>query len=55
MFKMGVVDPTKVVVTALENASSIAATLLTSGAAITSLPEIDADGWDDMGMGGYPA
>ena len=56
MFKMGVVDPTKVVVTALENASSIAATLLTSGAAITSLPEKSIPmGGDDMGgMGGMP-
>ena len=55
MFKMGVVDPTKVVVTALENASSIAATLLTSGAAITSLPEKSMPmGGDDMGMGGMP-
>ena len=53
MFKMGVVDPTKVVVTALENASSIAATLLTSGAAITALPEKSMPmGGDDMGMGG---
>ena len=53
MLKMGVVDPTKVVVTALENASSIAATLLTSGAAITSLPEKSMQmGGEDMGMGG---
>ena len=59
MLKMGVVDPTKVVVTALENASSIAATLLTSGAAITSLPEKSIPmGGDEMGgmggMGGMP-
>lgn len=60
MLQMGVVDPTKVVVTALENASSIAATLLTSGAAITSLPEktMAMGGGDDMGgmggMGGMP-
>ena len=59
MLEMGVVDPTKVVVTALENASSIAATLLTSGAAITSLPEKSVPmGGDDMGgmggMGGMP-
>jgi chaperonin GroEL len=59
MLEMGVVDPTNVVVTALENAASVAATLLTSAAAITSLPEKSRPmGGDDMGgmggMGGMP-
>jgi len=59
MLEMGVVDATKVVVTALENASSIAATLLTSSAAITALPvKASPMGGDDMGgmggMGGMP-
>jgi chaperonin GroEL len=39
MIQMGVVDPTKVVRTALENASSIAALLLTTEAMVTDEPE----------------
>ncbi|HEY0099191.1 MAG TPA: chaperonin GroEL [Pyrinomonadaceae bacterium] len=35
----GIIDPTKVVRTALQNATSVAALLLTSGAAITDAPE----------------
>jgi chaperonin GroEL len=35
----GIIDPTKVVRTALQNAASIAGLLLTTGAAITELPE----------------
>ena len=35
----GVIDPTKVVRTALENASSVATLLLTTNAAICEIPE----------------
>jgi chaperonin GroEL len=35
----GIIDPTKVVRTALQNASSIAGLLLTTDAAVTELPE----------------
>jgi chaperonin GroEL len=39
MFKAGVIDPTKVVRTALQNASSISALLLTTEAIIADIPE----------------
>mgnify|MGYP001613524513 FL=1 len=43
MFEAGVIDPTKVVRTALQNASSIASLLLTTEAIITELPEKEKD------------
>jgi chaperonin GroEL len=50
----GIIDPTKVVRTALQNASSVAALLLTTGAAITDAPEPKkaAGGAPPMGGGG---
>jgi len=39
LVKVGVIDPTKVVRTALENASSVATLLLTTNAAISEIPE----------------
>jgi chaperonin GroEL len=39
MFKFGIIDPTKVVRSALENASSVAALLLTTEAVIGEIPE----------------
>ena len=39
MFTAGIIDPTKVVRTALQNAASIASLLITSEALITELPE----------------
>ena len=39
MFKAGVVDPTKVTRTALQNAASIASLLLTTETMIAELPE----------------
>jgi len=39
LFKSGVIDPTKVVRTALENASSVAGLMLTTEATITDIPE----------------
>jgi chaperonin GroEL len=43
MIQMGVVDPTKVVRSALENAASIASLLLTTEAMVTDEPEDEAD------------
>ena len=39
MYKAGIIDPTKVTRTALQNASSIAALLLTTECMITEIPE----------------
>ena len=54
MFKSGVIDPTKVTRTALQNAASIAALLLTTEALVTDLPEKDKPQMPQMpgGMGG---
>ena len=43
MFKAGIVDPTKVVKTALANAASIAGLMLTTEALVTSLDDKDED------------
>lgn len=53
MFKSGIIDPTKVVRVAVENAASIAGLLLTTEAAITEAPEKDTPMPPmDPGMGG---
>jgi chaperonin GroEL len=57
LIKSGVVDPTKVTRSALQNAASIAGLLLTTEALITDLPEKEAagaggHGHDHGGMGG---
>jgi chaperonin GroEL len=55
MLAMGVVDPTKVTRTALQNASSIAGLMLTTACMVAELPEDKpaAPGMGDMGgMGG---
>ena len=59
MVKMGVVDPVKVVRTALEDAASVAALLITTEAMVAELPKDDApamppggDMGDMGGMGG---
>src|SRR5699024_5979162 len=50
MIEMGILDPTKVSRTALQNAASIASLLLTTEAAITDVPEDDKGGAaPDMG------
>ena len=43
MFMAGIIDPTKVVRTALQNAASISSLLITSEALITELPEKDKE------------
>jgi chaperonin GroEL len=54
LVKAGVIDPTKVVRTALQNASSVAALLLTTEAMIAEKPKKEAGGGGGMpgGMGG---
>jgi chaperonin GroEL len=55
MVKSGIIDPTKVTRTALQNAASAAATLLTTEAVITELPKLDDDkGMPPMGGMGMP-
>ncbi len=55
MIKAGIIDPTKVTRSALQNAASVAALILTIGAAIADLPSKDgaaADAVAGGGMGG---
>ena len=52
LVKSGVVDPTKVTRTALQNAASVAGMLLTTECMITDLPE-DKPAPANPGMGGY--
>src|SRR5690606_1608577 len=56
MLKFGVIDPAKVVRTALQNAASVASLLLTTDCMITDLPkdeeDDDHDHHDHHGMGG---
>lgn len=54
MIKAGIVDPAKVVRTALQDAGSIAALLITAEAMITDVPAKDAaPAGGGGGMGGY--
>jgi chaperonin GroEL len=53
MIKMGILDPTKVTRSALQNAASIAGLLITTEAMISEAPKDDAPAMPDMGdMGG---
>ena len=54
MLAMGVVDPTKVTRTALQNAASIAGLMLTTACMVAELPEDKpaAGGMGGGGMGG---
>jgi len=52
MLKAGVIDPTKVVRTALQNASSIASLLLTTEALVTDIPEEEKPAMPPMPPGG---
>jgi len=53
MVAKGIIDPTKVTRSALQNAASIAGLLLTTECMITDMPEKDAPAMPDMGgMGG---
>jgi len=53
MFKAGIIDPTKVTRSALQNASSIASLLLTTEALVTELPEKESASSGGM-PGGMP-
>jgi chaperonin GroEL len=52
MFKFGVVDPAKVVLTALQDAASVAGLLVTTEAMIADKPSKEGAGGDMGGMGG---
>ncbi|MBE0635422.1 chaperonin GroEL [Candidatus Bipolaricaulota bacterium] len=52
MFDAGIIDPTKVTRSALQNAVSIAGMLLTTGAIVGEIKEDDAPGGMPGGMGG---
>jgi chaperonin GroEL len=52
MVEAGIIDPTKVARSALENAASVAATLLTTEALVCDLPEPPAPAMPGGGMGG---
>jgi chaperonin GroEL len=52
MIAMGIVDPVKVVRTALQNAASVASLLITTEAMIAEIPRKDAPGGMPGGMGG---
>ena len=54
MVEAGVIDPTKVVRTALQNAASIAGLLITTEALVTELPERKEDKMPAGGHGGGP-
>ncbi len=51
LVKEGVIDPTKVVRTALENGSSVARILLSTDCIVTEKPKKDKDGGDEHGPG----
>jgi chaperonin GroEL len=53
MFKAGIIDPTKVSRTALQNAASVAALLLTTEALVTEIPEKKEAAPAPGGGGGY--
>ena len=52
MFAAGIIDPAKVTRSALENAASVAALLLTTETIVTDLPEKDKAPMPGMGGGG---
>ena len=57
LLKAGIIDPTKVVRCAIENAASVARTFLTSDVVVTEIPEPEPAGAGAAGgmdaMGGY--
>lgn len=52
MLEAGIIDPVKVIRSALQNASSVSALLLTTEAIVTDLPKKEKDMPDMSGMGG---
>ena len=53
MFKAGIVDPTKVTRSALQNAVSVASMMLTTEAAVSIIPEPKQDMPQNPGYGAY--
>jgi len=53
MYKAGIIDPTKVARTALQNAASVASLLLTTEALVTEIPEKEKPAPAHGGGGGY--
>jgi chaperonin GroEL len=53
MLAMGILDPTKVTRSALQNAASIAGLMLTTEAMVAELPKKDAPAMPAGGMGDY--
>jgi chaperonin GroEL len=51
MFEAGIIDPTKVVRLALENAVSVASTLLLTEATMTEIPEPERPTLPDAALG----
>jgi len=59
MIKAGILDPTKVTRSALQNAASVASLMITTEVMVTDVPKEDAPAMPDMGgmgggMGGMP-
>ena len=52
LVKLGIIDPTKVVRTALQDAASIAGLIVTTEATITEHPKTEAPAMPGGGMGG---
>ena len=52
MIKVGIVDPTKVTRSALQNAASVASTFLTTEAAVVDIPQKETPMPGAPGMGG---
>jgi chaperonin GroEL len=52
LMKLGIIDPTKVVRTALQDAASIAGLIVTTEATITEQPKKEAPAMPGGGMGG---
>ncbi len=51
MIEMGILDPTKVTRTALQNAASVASLMLTTECMVSESPKSDAGGMGGMGGG----
>jgi chaperonin GroEL len=52
MIEMGILDPTKVTRTALQNAASVSSLMLTTEAMVAESPKDDAPAMGGGGMGG---
>ena len=50
--KLGIIDPTKVVRTALQDAASVAGLLITTEAIVVEAPKKESPGMPGAGMGG---